>query len=90
MSITLSKKVNQMIDDRVKSGMYRTPQDVVLAAFASLEQQERVGDFAPGELDKLLAVADEEIDRGELLDGEAAFRERRRLRKRRPNPSKSE
>lgn len=82
MKLTLPPKVQRLIEEQVSSGKYETPEDVVAAGLASLEQQQRFADFAPGELDELLAVADEEIDRGELLDGEEAFVARRRRRSR--------
>jgi len=50
---------------------------VVRAGLAFLDQQERSADFEPGMLQKLLAVADAEIERGEVLDGEEVFRELR-------------
>jgi hypothetical protein len=63
----------------MKRGGYATPKDVVLAGLALLEQHDRVGDFAEGQLDALLVVADAEIARGEVVDGEEVFRELRGL-----------
>jgi Arc/MetJ-type ribon-helix-helix transcriptional regulator len=72
-----------MLKTRMKRGGYRSPEDAVRAGLAYLEQQEQAADFGPGELDRLLAVADAEIDRGEMLDGQVALRARRRRRVRR-------
>jgi antitoxin ParD1/3/4 len=82
MNLTLRTDIQKLIDDRVKNGAYQSAEDVVAAGLVSLRQQEQAGDFAPGELDKLLAVADAEIDRGEVLDGEEVFRELRALGRR--------
>ena len=45
----------ELIEQRVKSGQYHSAEDVVSAAVAQLDQQEQIGDFEPGELDRLLA-----------------------------------
>ena len=45
MSLSLPPNVQKMIDDRVKSGRYRTPEDVVAAAVTHLEQSEQIGEF---------------------------------------------
>src|SRR2546421_12438151 len=83
LMISLTAQTQKLIQSWMKRGGYPTPDDIVRAALASLEQQERGGDFAPGELDQLLAVADAEIERGEVLDGEEALRQRRQRRARR-------
>jgi len=63
----------------MKSGGYSTPKDALLAGLASLEQQEKFGDFAPGELDKLLAEGEADIEKGDLVDAEEVFAELRQL-----------
>ena len=80
MNISLSPKVQKLIQQRMKRGGYATPDDVVLAALAILEQSERFGDFEPGELDALVAEGD---TGGPTLDGDAVFAELRALRNRR-------
>jgi Arc/MetJ-type ribon-helix-helix transcriptional regulator len=76
MSVALNPETLRLIEERMRRGGYASADDVVRAALASLDQQ---ADFEPGELDWLLAVADAEIDRDELLDGEEVFREIRGL-----------
>lgn len=39
----------------------------------SLDQQEWLGDFAPGELDELLAEGEQSISQDGTLDGNEAF-----------------
>jgi len=80
MNIFFSASTQKLLKKRMKQGGYRNPDDAVRAGLVYLEQVEHQDDFAPGELDKLLAVADAEIERGEVLDGEEAFRARRRRR----------
>jgi hypothetical protein len=80
MNITLSRETQQLLKKQMKQGGYQQPEEALGDGLLSLEQQETTADFAPGELDKLLAVADAEIERGAVLDGDAALRARKRLR----------
>ena len=79
MNITLSPKTKKMIDARLKSGKYKTTQDVIEAAVSTLEIQEKFGDFAPGEIDALLADGEKDIARGDVIVADAVFAELRRL-----------
>ena len=86
MNLTLKPEVQKLITERVSSGRYSTPEDVIAAAVMALDQQEQFGDFKPGELDKLLAQGERSIQQEGTLDGDEAFRRRqeRRTRQRKP------
>jgi antitoxin ParD1/3/4 len=75
MSLALKPEFQKFIDDQVKAGRYDSAEEVVEAGLAILEQQNDHGDFAPGELDRLLAEGAADIERGDVYDGEAVFRE---------------
>ncbi|HYO10086.1 MAG TPA: type II toxin-antitoxin system ParD family antitoxin [Tepidisphaeraceae bacterium] len=79
MNLSLPPQIQKLIDERVRSGQYGSPEDVVAAAVATLDQQEKRGDFAPGELHRLLE--DGEAG-GDALDGDQVFAELRALRPR--------
>lgn len=49
MNLSLTADVQKLIEQRMLSGKYATPEDVVAAALITLEQQEQFGDFQPGE-----------------------------------------
>ena len=79
MKLALSPEVEKSIRDRVASGEYRSLEDVVAAAVAALDQEkERAGEFAPGELEQLLAEGEQS---GEPLDGATVLAEIRALGK---------
>jgi Arc/MetJ-type ribon-helix-helix transcriptional regulator len=80
MNLDLPAKIQKLIKDRVKSGKYPRPEDVVAAAVSSLDQQESFGDFSPGELDGLLAEGEKDITNGDVIGAGKAFKELRRLR----------
>jgi antitoxin ParD1/3/4 len=77
MTIVLSADLERMIQERVKSGLYPNPEAVVRAAIAKLLEDEE--DFAPGELDALIKIGTDELDRSEGLDGEVVFEELRQM-----------
>jgi antitoxin ParD1/3/4 len=81
MNLALSEETQKLLEERMRKGGYSTPEDAVRAGLAYLEQRERDGEFGAGELAQLLAVADAEIERGELIEGEAVFEEIRALSK---------
>jgi len=83
MNLSLNPDLQKLIDDRVTSGKYATPEDVVVAAIATLEQQENLGEFDERELDQLLAEGERSVQEHGTLDGEEALRLRR---ERRPGP----
>ena len=75
----ISPKTQKLIKERMKKGGYDSPEAVVLAGLASLQQDESFGDFEPGELDELLAEGEQS---GKPLPAEQVFRELRELGKR--------
>jgi Arc/MetJ-type ribon-helix-helix transcriptional regulator len=86
MAQFLRAETRKMIDERMKRGGYATADEAVVAALTFLEQHERFGDFAPGELNQLLAAGESS---GKFMDGATALAARRQRRQvqRRKNPS---
>jgi Arc/MetJ-type ribon-helix-helix transcriptional regulator len=80
MMLTLSPATQKMIEEQMGRGGYASPDDVIVAALASLKQQQAVDGFEPGELERLLAEGDADIERGDVLDGDEALANRRRRR----------
>jgi antitoxin ParD1/3/4 len=85
MNVSLKPNVQKLIDERVNSGKYSSPEEVVEAAVLALDQLENFGDFEAGELDRLLSEGEESIQRDGTLDGEEAFRGRAQRRAQRRN-----
>jgi putative addiction module CopG family antidote len=80
MNLSLKQDVQKLIDARVTSGKYSSAEDVVAAAIMALDQQEQFGDFGAGELDDLLAEGERSIEQDGTIDGDEAYRARRRRR----------
>jgi Arc/MetJ-type ribon-helix-helix transcriptional regulator len=84
MQLSLPAKFRKLIDDRVRSGKYATAEDVVKAAPTTLDQNDRFGDFAAGELDRLAADGEESLKRDGPIPAAQVFKElRQRSAKRR-------
>lgn len=79
MEITLPDEMKQFVERKVQAGEYESADLVILAGLAALAQQEQFKAFAPGELDALLADAEEDFANGATYDGEEVFREIREM-----------
>lgn len=79
--MSLSAKVQKLLEARARQGGYGAADDVVIAALAALENQSKAGEFKPGELQTLLDEGDADIERGNVIDGRQALEERRRGRR---------
>ena len=88
MNVSLKPDVQKLIDERVNSGRYASPEEVLEAAVLALDQLENFGDFEAGELDRLLAEGERSIEQEGTQDGDDAFRLRteRRAQRRMSSP----
>ena len=80
MELALDADTQRIIDQTVRSGRYRTREEVVAAAVTAFVAGQTPGDFAPGEWDRLLAEGEASIEREGTLDGDAALAARRERR----------
>lgn len=85
MHVAISGDVQKLIEQRMKSGKYATPEDVVAAGLYVLDQNEKTVEFADGELDQLLAEGE---DGGDTLDGKQVLVELRELRGKRQDSAR--
>ena len=83
MELSLPAKFRKLIEDRVRAGKYATPEDVVKAALTTLDQNDRFGEFAPGELDHLIAEGERSLRRDGPIPAEEVFKEVRQRAARR-------
>ena len=73
MRITLPPRARKLVKDRLKSGRYGSAEEVVLAGLDSLRRQEELGDFAPGELERLVAGGEASIKRERTVPADEVF-----------------
>ena len=75
MNISLSKELEQLIQEKVKSGRYLSASEVVGEALRLLDERDRVQEARLAELKVKIREGIEASERGELVDGEEFFAE---------------
>ena len=83
MNVSLTPELEQFVESRVASGRYQTASEVIREGLRLLEAREQTREAALEELRTQLRRGVEQADPGELLDGDTAFEEMRKLSSRR-------
>ncbi len=88
MDVTLKPELEKLIDDEVKSGRSTDPNEFLNRAVYHYVIARDLGEeYTPEEIDRMIDEGLDDIERGDTVDGEEAFRrlrahsvERRRQR----------
>ena len=78
MSIAWPDEMRRFIDAKIQSGEYTSEDEVLRAGVARLMSED---EFAPGEMERLIAQGEADIARADVADGEQVFAELREMRK---------
>lgn len=70
MNISLTPELEDLVNSKVRSGMYHSASEVIRAGLRLLKQQDELRALRLQELRREIAKGVEQADRGELLDGE--------------------
>jgi len=84
MNVSLTPELEQLVSDKVKSGLYNSASEVVREALRLLKEQDALKTYRLEELRREIAIGSQQVDRGEVapLDMAAIQAEgRRRLDK---------
>ena len=84
MNVHLGPVFDQFVADLLKSGYYQTQSEVLREGLRLLKEREEVKQMRIAELRKEIAAGSDQADRGQFVDGPAAFakiRQRGALRK---------
>lgn len=73
MVLSLSPELQAIVESKVRSGEYASPEDVIRAGLNALVQQE-LDAFEPGELARLVEEGERSIEQEGTLDEEEVFR----------------
>ncbi len=79
VNISLTPKLGAFLQSRVKSGRYQTTSEVVREALRLLQHQEKEREEGLKQLKAKLQRGAAQVERGELLDGDAVFEELRQM-----------
>lgn len=78
MNVTLKPELEKLVENEVKSGPSTDPNDFLNRAVSHYLLARDLGEeYAPEDIDRMIAVGLDEIERGETIDGEEAFRQSR-------------
>jgi antitoxin ParD1/3/4 len=75
MNLQLGPQTEARIWQRLRSGKYATPDDVVIAGLQLLDEFENTQAGHLAHIRAMIATGIDELDRGEGLDGEQVFSE---------------
>ena len=70
MTVSLKPELQKLVEEKVKAGLFPSAEALVNSA---VEQFVADDDFEPGEMERLLAVGEEDAREGRLVDGDEAF-----------------
>ncbi len=80
MNVDLTPELEQLIQQKIEGGRYRSPSDVIRVALLLLDEQEDINDREGIKATRQkVDVAIEELDCGEGIDGEKAIAQRQQL-----------
>ncbi|MBC6471605.1 MAG: type II toxin-antitoxin system ParD family antitoxin [Hormoscilla sp. GM102CHS1] len=73
MNILLTPELDQFVNEQVEQGKYQDALSVISAGLRLLSERERIykGRFAELKRDVMIGI--EQLERGEVIDGEAVF-----------------
>jgi antitoxin ParD1/3/4 len=77
MNVSLSAELENFVNDRVKSGSFKTPSDVINEALRVLQQREALIAESVDRLRKQVQTGIDQLNRGEWIDGEEAMEQLR-------------
>ena len=81
MNVSLTRELEKLVNDKVKSGRYLSASEVVRDALRLLEERDRLQELRLEELRKEIRKG---LNSGPSIDGEEVFRElRQKVQKRR-------
>lgn len=83
MNISLTPELEELVQEKVRSGMYHSASEVIRDALRLLQEREQLRALRLTELRKEIAIGIEQADRGEVIpfDAEAIIAKAKARRK---------
>tara|TARA_B100000315_G_C14452135_1_gene529640 strand:- start:451 stop:711 length:261 start_codon:yes stop_codon:yes gene_type:complete len=79
MNVSLTTELERFIAEKVKSGMYQSASEVVREGLRLLRQNDQLRAERLKNLRQDIQIGLDQLDSGEIVDGEAAFDDIRRM-----------
>ncbi len=77
MHVSLTPHLEELVRDKVKSGLYNSASEVVREALRLMEDRDRIRELRLEDLRKEIQIGIDQIERGEVAPGEEVFRQLR-------------
>ena len=77
MHVSLTPHLEELVRDKVKSGLYNSASEVVREALRLMDDRDRVREMRLEDLRKEIQIGVDQIERGEVTPGEEVFRQLR-------------
>ena len=81
MNVSLTPQLEELVNQRVRSGRYNSASEVVREALRLMEEQDRLREIRIDALRKEIQTGIDQADRGELIPAEKAFSQLRERNK---------
>jgi len=83
VNVAITPELERLIQDRIASGHYQNANEVIQEGLRLLEDKEQAQGAALEAVRRKIATGIAQADRGELMDGEAVFKELSQLSQKR-------
>ncbi len=70
MTVSLNAELQKLVEEKVKAGLFPSAEALINSAVTQVVADD---DLEPGEMEKLLAVGEADVQAGRLLDGPSFF-----------------
>ena len=74
MNVSLTPELEQLVQEKVKSGLYLSASEVVREALRLLQERDQLREMKLDALRREIQVGLDQAEKGELLDGPETFR----------------
>jgi antitoxin ParD1/3/4 len=86
MNVSLTPELEQLVSEKVATGMYQSASEVIREALRLLKERDEIHEHRVAELRREISIGLEQLRRGEGIPGEQVFEElRQRSQERRHN-----
>jgi antitoxin ParD1/3/4 len=73
MNVSLTPELEDLVNQKVSSGMYHSASEVIREALRLLKEQDELRQYRLEQLRKEIAIGLEQLDRGEGIPGKVVF-----------------
>jgi antitoxin ParD1/3/4 len=73
MNVSLTPQLEQLVQDRVASGLYTSASEVIREALRLLERRDQLQNAQLERLRNEIAIGIEQADKGQLISGQEVF-----------------